>query len=219
MTTGAFFDMDLTLLSESSNLLWVRYMRERGELRWQDVVRYAGIMLRYQVGLLDVPEMTRRLVKDLAGQPEAERIAFSRRWVGDQVSRYIADGGRRRLDWHRGQGHRPALITASPGYTADALAEHLDIPAADVVATRFEIIEGRFTGNLVEPMCYGDGKLQAAQDYAGRHGIDLRASYFYTDSISDLPLLEYVGHPVAVNPDTKLRKLAEERNWSIVRFY
>ena len=89
----------------------------------------------------------------------------------------------------------------------------------DVLATRFEVHNGRFTGRMLEPMLYGAGKLSAAAAYARHHGLNLAASFFYTDSISDLPLLENVGHPVAVNPDRSLRRLAETKGWSIVRFY
>ena len=217
--TAAFFDMDRTLLSESSTLLWIRYMRERGELPVSYVLRFVGAMVRYQLGQLDMVEMTRRLAKDLAGESEIQRAASTRRWVADQVVNFVAPEGRRWLDAHRKRGDRVAMITASPAYTADALAEHLAIPVEDVMATRFEVRNGRFTGRMIEPMVIGEGKLSAAQEYAARNGIDLASSYFYTDSIADLALLEKVGYPVAVNPDRPLLKVAEARGWDVVRFY
>lgn len=217
--TAAFFDMDRTLLSDSSTLLWVRYMRARGELPALELMRYLGAVIRYSVGQLDMADLTRRLAKELAGQPEIERMSLTRRWVADQVVNFVAPEGRRWLDAHRKRGHRVAMITASPAYTADALAEHLAIPVEDVMATRFEVRNGRFTGRMIEPMVIGEGKLSAAQEYAARNGIDLAASYFYTDSIADLALLEKVGHPVAVNPDRQLLKVAEAHGWHIVRFY
>ena len=112
-----------------------------------------------------------------------------------------------------------ALITASPNYTAAELAGHLGMGDEDVMATRFEVVYGRFTGRLLEPMIYGQGKLDAARAYAAAHAVDLRRSYFYTDSIADLPLLEMVGFPVAVNPDRRLRHTALARGWSVVNFY
>jgi len=135
------------------------------------------------------------------------------------VVNFVAPEAQRWLDAHRKRGHRVAMITASPAYTATALAEFLEIPDEDVMATRFEVRNGRFTGLMLEPMVIGPGKLAAAQAYAARHDIDLGASFFYTDSIADLALLEQVGHPVAVNPDRPLLKVAEERGWDIVRFY
>lgn len=219
MQTAAFFDMDRTLLSDSSTTLWIKYMRERGELPASYIVRFLGAMVRYKLGHLDMVELTRRLAKDLAGETEAQRATSTQRWVAEQVVNFVAPEGRRWVDAHRKRGHRVAMITASPAYTATALAEHLAIADEDVMATRFEVRNGRFTGRMVEPMVIGKGKLSAAQEYAALHGIDLGASFFYTDSIADLPLLLEVGHPVAVNPDRPLLKLAVERGWDIVRFY
>ena len=216
---GAFFDMDKTLLSVSSTTLWTRHMRERGELPLGDLLRILGALVRYKLGQLDMVETTRQFVRELAGQSEDLHEANTRRWVADQLVHYVAEEGRERLESHRQLGHRVAMITASPGYTADPLAEALGLAQEDVLATRFEVQNGRFTGRLLEPMLYGAGKLSAAVVYARRHGLSLADSFFYTDSISDLPLLENVGHPVAVNPDRSLRRLADAKGWSIVRFY
>lgn len=216
---AAFFDMDKTLLSNSSNVLLARYMRQRGELARQDFARFLAVMLRYKLGRLDMVETTRQVVRNMAGGLEAERIAHARRWFREHLIDYVAEEGRRWVDGHRRLGHRVALITASPAFTAEQLAEHLGMASEDVMATRFEVERGRFTGRLLGPMVYGEGKLRAAQGYAGSHRVDLRQSYFYTDSIEDLPLLEKVGYPVAVNPDRALRKLAQARGWSILRFY
>jgi HAD superfamily hydrolase (TIGR01490 family) len=216
---AAFFDMDKTLLSGSSAVLLARYMRQRGELAWRDAMRVVTAMLRYKMGRLDMIETTRQIVREMAGHSEAERIAHTRQWFGEHLIDYVTEEGRRWVEGHRRLGHRVALITASPSYTADQLADHLGMAGEDVMATRFEVQHGLFTGRMLEPMIYGQGKLDAAQAYADQHGVDLRQSYFYTDSIADLPLLEIVGYPVAVNPDRSLRKLARARGWSIVRFY
>ena len=216
---GAFFDMDKTLLSISSTTLWTRHMRARGELPLRDLMRIVGALMRYKLGQLDMVETTRNFVRDLADQPEELHEAKTRRWVADELVQYVAEEGRAWLESHRRLGHRVALITASPRYTADPLAEALGLAPEDVLATRFEVRDGRFTGRLLDPMLYGAGKLSAAAAYARQHGLSLAASFFYTDSISDLPLLENVGHPVAVNPDRSLRRLAEAKGWSIVRFY
>lgn len=211
--------MDRTLLSESSTWLWIRYLRERREYTRRDVVRLIGILVRYKLGVLDMVALTRKLAREMAGQPEAERIAFTQKWFEDQLVHYVAPEARRRLEAHRQGGHRVAIITASPGYTADALAQHLGLTVEDVLATRFEVRDGQFTGRMIEPMCYGEGKLIMARAYAERLGIDLAASYFYTDGIADRALLERVGYPIAVNPDRRLHRLALQRGWPVVRFY
>lgn len=216
---AAFFDMDKTLLSGSSAVLLARYMQRRGELARQDAIRFLKATLRYKLGRLDMIETTRQIVRELAGHSEAERIAYTRQWFTEHLIDYVTEEGRRWVESHRRLGHRVALITASPSYTADQLAEHLGMAGEDVMATRFEVHHGRFTGRMLEPMVYGEGKLDAARTYAQSHGVDLHSSYFYTDSIADLPLLEMVGYPVAVNPDRPLRRLARSRGWSIVNFY
>jgi putative phosphoserine phosphatase/1-acylglycerol-3-phosphate O-acyltransferase len=216
---AAFFDMDKTLLSASSAVLQVRYMAKRGELARQEVIRFISALLRYKMGRLDMVETTRAIVRELAGQSEAERIDHTRQWFQEHLIDYVTEEGRRWVAAHRRLGHRVAMITASPSYTADQLAEHLGMASEDVMATRFEVARGRFTGRMLEPMIYGPGKLAIAEEYAQRHGVDLGNSYFYTDSIADLPLLEMVGYPVAVNPDRSLRRLARAKGWTIVRFY
>jgi phosphoserine phosphatase len=87
------------------------------------------------------------------------------------------------------------------------------------MCTRLEAQDGRLTGRVVPPVCVGTGKIVWAERFAAEHDVDLSASFFYTDSISDLPLLERVGHPVAVNPDPRLRRLAAARGWPVERFY
>jgi phosphoserine phosphatase len=81
------------------------------------------------------------------------------------------------------------------------------------------IVDDRMTGEVVDPPCYGEGKITWAQRYAAEHDGILAEAYFYTDSYSDQPLLELVGHPIAVNPDTRLRRLAQKRSWPIEKFY
>ena len=216
---AAFFDMDKTLLSASSAVLLVRYMVKRGELARQDVMRFVSALLRYKMGRLDMIETTRAIVLELAGQSEAERIDHTRQWFQEHLIDYVTEEGRRWVAAHRRLGHRVALITASPSYTAEQLADHLGMAGEDVMATRFEVQHGLFTGRMLEPMIYGQGKLDVARAYAQDFGVDLGQSYFYTDSIADLPLLEMVGYPVAVNPDRSLRRLARSKGWAVVRFY
>ena len=182
-------------------------------------MRFLRALLSYKLGRLDMIETTRQIVLELVGHSEADRIAYTRQWFNEHLIDYVTEEGRRWVAAHRRLGHRVALITASPSYTAEQLAEHLGMAGEDVMATRFEVEHGLFTGRMLEPMIYGQGKLEAAQAYAEQHQVDLQRSYFYTDSIADLPLLEIVGYPVAVNPDRPLRRLARDQGWATVYFY
>jgi phosphoserine phosphatase len=100
----------------------------------------------------------------------------------------------------------------------EPLAAHLGFPG-QYVCTHLESQDGHLTGHIVPPVCLGSGKVVWAERFAAEHYVDLSASHFYTDSITDLPLLERVGHPVAVNPDARLRRLARKRDWPIEMFY
>jgi len=118
---------------------------------------------------------------------------------------------------HRRQGHLVTLISAATPYVVGPLASHLGIE--EYLCTRLEIVDGHFTGQIIEPGCYGPGKVHWAHEYAQRHDAGLAQAYFYTDSCSDRPLLELVGHPVVINPDPRLRTLAAQRSWPVESFY
>lgn len=215
---AAFFDMDNTLLSAASGRLYLKWLRQTGQLplhRWAYISGQVGL---YIIGVMNFPRLITRLMVYAGGTDEAEAWRMSEAWFESMLRHYIADGGRERIGWHRQQGHHVAIVSASTPYAVKPIASALDLGEA-YIATELEVSEGRFTGRLVEPACYGPGKVERALVYATRHGIDLRKSYFYTDSASDLPLLEVVGHPVAVNPNRKLRKIALTRGWPIVSFY
>jgi phosphoserine phosphatase len=116
---------------------------------------------------------------------------------------------------HRAEGRAVYIVSSSPEEVVRPLAEHFGV--AGVIATRARIEDGRYTGEL-EFYCAGPAKAEAIRDLALREGIDLERSYAYSDSIADLPMLESVGHPVAVNADRDLRKQAEERGWDVRDF-
>ena len=117
---------------------------------------------------------------------------------------------------HQSQGDVVVLLSASTQYAVRPVAEHLGI---EYGCTELEIADGALTGGLVGEPCYGEGKLIWGRRIAERHGFALDECWFYTDSASDLPLAEVIGHPVAVNPDAKLKTVARKRGWPIERFY
>jgi phosphoserine phosphatase len=107
-------------------------------------------------------------------------------------------------------------VSASPVELVDPLAGALGMSGG--IGTISEIVDGTYTGNLAGPFCYADGKVEAMQELARWEGLDLGQCYAYSDSVSDLPMLQAVGHPVAVNPDSKLERLARRQGWPIVIF-
>lgn len=215
---GAFFDMDNTLLSAASGRLYLKWLRQTGQLplyRWTYISGQVGL---YIIGMIDFPRLLSRLMLYVGGTDEADAWRMSASWYDAMLRHYIAPGGRERIRWHRNQGHHVAIVSASTPYAVRPVAGGLDLGQA-YIATELELADGKFTGRIVEPACYGPGKVARTRAYAAQHNIDLQKSYFYSDSASDLPLLEAVGHPVAVNPSRKLRKLAADQGWPVMRFY
>ena len=213
MSIAAFFDMDRTILDDSSGMLYLRYLRETGRIGLREGMRIAWWWLGYALGVVDFPHAMARMFVSFMGEREDVVRAGSVTWFEEWVAPHITEGAVRRIEEHRARGHRLVVLSAASVYVVKPLAERLNIP--DYLCTYLEVKDGRFTGRLVEPVCFGPGKLLLAEEFAARNSIDLGQSYFYSDGYEDLPMLERVGHPVAVNPDRRLRRLAERRGWPI----
>jgi HAD superfamily hydrolase (TIGR01490 family) len=215
---AALFDLDRTLLDTSSGRLWARYMHRTGQMSRRELARTAWWSMLSRLGFLDMMALIPRLLQAAAGTDEAETRRQSDLWFAQDVLPHVAERGRQRVAEHQAQGHVVAIVSASTQYVVGPMAAHLGVPG-QYVCTHVRSHGGRLTGDLEPPACYGQGKVVWAERFATEYGVDLARSYFYTDSISDLPLLERVGHPVAVNPDLRLRRLALRRGWPIERFY
>jgi HAD superfamily hydrolase (TIGR01490 family) len=214
---AALFDLDRTLVRRETATMYVRYMRKRGEATWRDSLRTIGWVAQYTAGVIDVPEVAARALQTLAGTHETVFAARCDDWFRRDVEPHVCDAGRRAVHAHRERGEAVAIVTASTPYAARPLARRLGID--HVVATELELgPDGCFTGRFVQPFCYGSGKLARARELADRLGIRLEEATFYTDSHTDLPLLEAVGVPVAVNPDPRLAYAARRRAWRVERW-
>ncbi len=218
MTPGAFFDLDHTVLTDSSGSLWARYLRREGRLSSREMLQFAWWTLAYKLAFIDMEAVVRRLSENVRGQSEAELIAESDRWFEEMVAPCIAPRARERIEEHKAQGHVVAILTASTPYVSAPVARSLGL-GDHFICTRLEVVAGRFTGRCVEPICYGPGKVYWAEAFAAEHGLDLAASYFYTDSYTDLSMLQAAGHPVAVNPDPRLKRHAQKVGWPVEEFF
>jgi HAD superfamily hydrolase (TIGR01490 family) len=213
MQVAAFFDMDRTLLRCNTGRLWVRYLRRRKEISRLQMVRAFGWLLQYKFAVLDFAGVTERVVADMAGDLEAELAEKCRRWVDEEVLSEVYPLARRRIDRHRQEGHLVAILSSSSPYVTEPLARALGLDA--VLCTRLEVAAGRFTGRILAPVCYGPGKVHWAERFASERRVDLTRSWFYTDSYSDLPMLERVGQRVVVNPDPRLARFARRAGWTV----
>ncbi len=210
----ALFDMDQTLVDVNTAALIVRWRRRHGRNSAADVLRVAYWLAKYKLGLLDAPRIAQRVMKQFRNDREETLRSDCADWYRAEGRQHILTQARRAVEWHRTNGATLAIITSATRYAAAPLAEELGI--AHVLCTNLEVDSlGRFTGRIVEPLCYGPGKVTLAQRWAQSLGLELSGAYFYTDSVTDMPLLELVAHPVAVNPDLRLRRLAQAKGWSI----
>ncbi len=196
----------------------MRWLRKTGRLsaiQWARIMRWVA---QYMSGMIDFPHMMARLTAQTAGADEAEAWAMCAEWFETMLRGYIAQGARERVAWHQAQGHHTAIVSAATPYVVKFVARDLGMGDA-YLATQLRIARGRFTGEVAEPACYGMGKVTMAKAYAEEHDLDLSQSYFYSDSDHDMPLLAAVGHPVAVNPNYRLARIAAQRGWPVLRFY
>ncbi len=212
---AAFFDMDETLISVNSGRLWVRHLWNKGELSKRDLVKSLGYMVGYRMAMVDMNAVASTAVARLAGTPEAQMRQEVLDWFETDVAPFLIPEMVERVQRHKEDGHKIVLLTASSPYVAQPMTELLELD--DYLCSRFEVDDqGQFTGRLDGPFCYGDGKVHHSERWAAQNGVDLAKSFFYTDSFTDVPMLERVGNPVAVNPDPRLRRYAKRRDVPVV---
>jgi HAD superfamily hydrolase (TIGR01490 family) len=215
---AAFFDLDKTVISKSSSLALTRPMYRAGLVSRSSLLKGAYAQLMYL--LLGADEKKMDKVKD-------SMLALTRGWDREQVEEIVRDALATLIDpyiylealdlmeLHRALGRKVLIVSSSAEEIVRPLAERLG--KVDVIATKATVEDGKYTGEL-DFYCYGANKAIAIREVADQQGIDLAASYAYSDSITDLPMLKTVGHPVAVNPDRDLRREAEKRGWQIRHF-
>ena len=208
----ALFDLDRTLIRRESASLYVAYQRSIGEASIVDEMRMAWWVLQYTLGVIDAPAVAKKVFKTVRGKTAVSLAARCDDWVRNYVAPHLSDGARRAVGAHRAAGHTLAIVTGATSYTAWPIARLLGSP--HVLATELVVDAGGFlTGEAIDPVCYGRGKNTRVEALAKAQNFTLQDCVFYTDSYTDLPLLEAVGEPVVVNGDMRLRREARRRSW------
>jgi HAD superfamily hydrolase (TIGR01490 family) len=216
MTAAAFFDMDRTLLCVDSGMSWTRFLYKRGELPASMVAKAIYWSTLYKLAVLDMESVFARLARTLEGDRETDMIAKCEIWYRDHVAPKVAPAARVAIEHHRQLGHTVVLATGSTIYAARPVASGLAIK--DVLASELEVDAGGVFTGRASAYCFGEHKVALARAWAERVGIDLDASYFYSDSYNDLPMLSAVGTAIAVNPDARLGRHARRKGWAIQRW-
>ncbi len=219
LKSAAFFDLDRTLMAGASAYHFGRASYKAGTLSRKQLMRDALTQVRFRLnGSTDaaVNVLLDRLLEGLRGT----RAVAMARLMPDALAGILPRIYPQMIDvvrWHQGEGRDAYIATAAGQEMATILATALVMEGA--IGTRLEVdADGVFTGRLEGPFAYGEGKAKAVAQFADAEGIDLTASWAYSDSASDLPLLELVGHPVAVNPDDELAEITTARGWEVMRF-
>jgi HAD superfamily hydrolase (TIGR01490 family) len=215
-TTAALFDMDHTLIWVNSGHSSIVLAKRMGLVSSSQLLTGIYKILLYRLSLLNINEWYETNISTLKGLSIEDMDSFADLWFNTMVKKHLYKEGLELINEHRRKGHRLAIVSNGPEFFVRALARALDVP--EIISTRLEIKEGLLTGKLVKPLCYGEGKLRYTLSWAEENDIDLGSSYFYTDSNFDLPVMRFVGHPVAVNPDFRLRRHARINGWPILNF-
>lgn len=216
---AAFFDLDRTLISGASAFPFGVEAWRQGLATSGDIAKWTLSALTYLIagdkGEGSSTDLRTEFLTRIEGASVADLDLIGQAVLPKLVSR-VRPESRKLITMHHEAGRETWIVSASPHGIVDPLAASLGMTGA--IGTRGQVVGGHFTGRLDGPFIYGPGKAQAIEKLASDRGYDLNLSYAYTDSISDLPMMELVGHPVAVNPDSELDSVAHERGWPIVIF-
>ncbi|MEZ4320077.1 MAG: HAD family hydrolase [Myxococcota bacterium] len=211
---AALFDLDRTLLDCNSGRLWVAHEWRQGRIGWRDAAWASWWLARYTLGMAEgMEDVFEIAVASFEGVEEELVKQRTQAWFDDECASRLRPGAAEALEKHRAAGDRLVLATSSTLYSALAAQKLWGFD--DLVCTRLEVRDGRFTGRI-SGLAYGEAKLERVREWAREHAVDLGDCTFYTDSITDLSVMEAVGAPVAVNPDVKLSRLASARSWPTV---
>lgn len=213
----ALFDLDNTLLAGDSDYLWGCFLVEKG-LVDKDLYEQANQRFYedYKNGDLDIHEFLTFALTPLAENNADDLRSIHKEFMKSSIEPIMNQAGKNKIEQHRDQDDCPVIITATNSFVTGPIAHAFGIN--DLIATEPEAVNGSYTGKVAGTPCFKQGKITKLNGWLKKSGMNLEDSYFYSDSHNDLPLLEQVTHPIAVDPDDTLRKVAEERNWEIISF-
>jgi HAD superfamily hydrolase (TIGR01490 family) len=213
---AAFFDLDKTIIAKSSVIAFGKPFYREGLISRRTIARGIYAQFVYMLVGADEEKMERMREAMLAltkGWDQQHIKEIVRETLEDVISPIIYAEALELIEEHKRSGRKTVIISSSPVEVVEPLADYLGVDS--VIATRGEVdADGKYTGAL-DFYAYGPHKAEAMRELAVREGLDLAGSYAYSDSVTDLPMLDLVGHPVVVNPDRELARIAREREWEV----
>lgn len=215
--TIALFDLDNTLLDGDSDHLWGEFLCEAGIVDKQVYGKENDrFFAEYQAGTLDIIEYNEFCLKPLTEHDLEQLHSWREQFITTVITPVVLERGLESIKAHQEAGDTVIIITATNQFVTSPIAAMLEVDG--LIATMPETIEGAYTGKLTGTPCFQEGKVTRLNEWLEQTGESLLASHFYSDSINDLPLLQQVDTPIAVDPDDKLLKHAREHNWQVTSF-
>lgn len=212
--TAAFFDVDNTIIVGTNSLyLYIKYLVKNKMMSRYELFRGLWLSALHKFNLVDVEKVLDNFTLPYRGKSEQELIELTQRWFENTVVPHIAQEAVDKINWHKSQNHITVILSSASQYLCELIKNRLELD--HTINTQVEVKDGYFTGYLKKPLCYHEGKVHYTKQYEKEMNIDLMQSYFYTDSISDLPMLKEVGYPIIINPDPLLKREAKKRGWEI----
>jgi HAD superfamily hydrolase (TIGR01490 family) len=214
----AIFDLDNTLLAGDSDYLWGRFLVEKGLVdRTYYERENERFFQQYKAGQLDIHEFMRFSLTPLRKNTPQALNRLREEFLETRISPLITDSARQLVEKHRTAGDTLLIITATNAFVTRPIAHRFGIE--NLIATEPETLDGYFTGEVEGEPSFREGKVTRLLQWLEESGETLQGSWFYSDSHNDLPLLERVDNPVAVNPDETLAEVARSRQWPILQLY
>ncbi|MDN3524302.1 HAD family hydrolase [Halomonas sabkhae] len=211
----AIFDLDKTLLAIDSDHAWGEFLLEQGAV---DPVAYRQandrFMADYEAGTLDMRAFLEVALKPLADNSPEQLAAWHQQFMASKIEPAILERGEELVARHRSRGDTLLIITATNRFITQPIADRLGID--ELIAVEPEMVDGHYTGRVTGTPSYQEGKVTRLMEWLEDRDDTLDGAWFYSDSHNDLPLLETVDHPVAVDPDPTLRDIATQRDWRII---
>lgn len=210
--TGAFFDFDGTIIATHSvkDMFIERLLS--GEVGSQEIFDIGAMLPRYFLKADSFKDAMAASIRNLEGMHEEKLIRLGDKVSRKRLSAEIYPEVRAMIRAHQRKGHTVAIVSSATRYQIEPLAAKLGI--AHILCTELEVVNGKFTGEMTGEPCYSDNKVVAVRDFARKRRISLKRSYFYSDGAEDVSLLDAVGHPVVINPDSKLAAVAKRNGWT-----
>lgn len=211
----AIFDLDNTLIAGDSDHSWGEFLAHKNLVDAEHYRRANDAFYEdYKAGTLDIRAYLEFSLAPLTRHSMAELDKLHAEFMRNYITPMLLPKAQALLNTHRAQGDYLLIITATNGFVTRPIGKHLGVD--DLLATDPEVVDGAYTGKFVGTPCFQAGKVVRLHEWLKTHNHSLEGAFFYSDSINDVPLLEQVDHPVAVDPDARLEAIAQERGWKII---